>query len=99
MKKALVLLTAILVLPASGCVQLFYHGKLVTDETRVERATQAASFDLDCPAEEISASKLDETSYVASGCGKEARYILDKCHEMNWKTVCTAMISGEVREL
>jgi hypothetical protein len=69
----------------------------VTQSVRQERVTNRAKWDLDCKNEPIAVQKIDDVNYSASGCGKEALYLLDKCHPMNWASVCTAILSSEVR--
>lgn len=83
----------------SGCASMMYGDKLVTDETRNTRVIDAAAFDLNCDKSNIEVSKINDTSYAAKGCSKKARYTLDKCHDMNWKTVCTAIANGAVQDI
>jgi hypothetical protein len=68
--------------------------KLVDEETRISRVTDAAAFDFECDKNALSITKINPTSYGAKGCGKKARYTMVHCDDMNWKTVCKAVIDG-----
>jgi hypothetical protein len=68
--------------------------KLVDEETRISRVTDAAAFDFECDKDSLSITRINPTSYGAKGCGKKARYTMVHCGDMNWKTVCTAVIDG-----
>lgn len=90
MKKLILLSVALF---SSSCVT----GGTVTQSVREERVMNRAKWDLDCKDGNVIVQKLDDVSYSASGCDKEALYLLDKCHSMNWASVCTAVLNGEVR--
>ena len=73
---------------ASGCT---------TSGTINSRVTDAASFDFTCPKQEIEVSKINSTSYGATGCNKKARYIAHMCTFMNFPWVCTAVSDGPIQ--
>jgi hypothetical protein len=84
MKKILI---ATLGLGLAGCS---------TSATKIQRVSDAAAFDLDCSKSELTVSKINETSYAASGCNKRARYILDTCGTGALSSRCRAFIDGPV---
>jgi len=45
------------------------------DEIMTEKVGKQASFDLQCPREQVSITKIDNASFGASGCGKRASYV------------------------
>lgn len=80
----------------SGCITVT---GTVTESVRNERVTNRAKWDFDCPDGKILVQKIDDTAFGASGCGKKALYVLDKCHGMNWASVCKAVLNSEVRSV
>jgi len=45
------------------------------DQIMTEKVGKQAAFDLDCPREQLSVTKIDRASFGASGCGKRASYL------------------------
>jgi hypothetical protein len=45
------------------------------DEIMTEKVSKQAAFDLDCPREQLSVTKIDRASFGATGCGKRASYL------------------------
>jgi hypothetical protein len=45
------------------------------DEIMTEKVGKQAAFDLQCPREQVSITKIDQASFGASGCGKRASYV------------------------
>ena len=87
-----------LMLSFTGCAQIMMGGQGVTDEVRLKRVKDRAEFDLDCPQRKIKVKSLNDKTRVALGCSKKAIYILDKCHSMNWASVCSAVLNGQVKK-
>jgi hypothetical protein len=94
MKVSRICAVIAITLSVSGCVSMMYGDKLVTEETRNTRVLDAAAFDFECDKNSVSITKINPTSYGAKGCGKKARYTMIHCGDMNWKTVCTAVVNG-----
>ncbi len=45
------------------------------DQIMTEKVGKQAAFDLDCPREQLTVTKIDRASFGASGCGKRASYL------------------------
>ena len=70
-----------------GCVATF--GQL---ERRVQ-------FDLDCPADKITFTKMDSRTVGVSGCGKKAVYVEDCKNGSFWdNNPCTWVLEGSYSE-
>ena len=51
-------------------------GKERLDEYIINKSLTKASFEFDCPSEEIDIKRLDATTFGVSGCGYRSTYVL-----------------------
>lgn len=70
---------------ASGCA---------TTKT-VHPLTRRASFDFQCPTDQLRYTEIDNRSYGVSGCGRRAMYI-ETCQGEGWMRECTWVLNGAV---
>lgn len=57
--------------------------------------TRRASFDFQCPREQLRYTELDERAWGVSGCGKRATYIM-ACQGQGWNEECTWVLNGAI---
>ncbi|CAA0121105.1 Uncharacterised protein [BD1-7 clade bacterium] len=95
MKKSLLISTILFILSQST----FAREPLATDETKMQRVTDAASFDLNCAPDQLSINAVNPTMYIAEGCGHKTRYNLELCASLNWASTCTALQNGPIHKI
>jgi hypothetical protein len=76
-------LAAILLLSITGCATS-------NGESAVR---QRAGFDLNCPNEQIRVQELGDKMYGATGCGKRATYVTNRCWSGDLEG-CKAVLNG-----
>jgi hypothetical protein len=62
---------------------------------QVHPLTKRASFDLQCPGEQLHYYELSERSYGVKGCDKQATYV-ESCRGGAWSEECTWVLNGMV---
>ena len=74
----------------------------VTEEVRVDRVLDKAAWDLKCGKEAIKITKINDTTYGATGCGKRAAYLMENCMSdflvTSFASACTAVLNSEIND-
>ena len=52
---------------------------MATEHVRENLVRDKASFDLNCERQEIAVTRINDSSYGAKGCNKQASYVLLNC--------------------
>src|SRR4051794_9915816 len=72
MRRGLMLLAAGSFLAGAGCATT---GPSATELLEDRRLVKRAAFDLDCPSEPMSITRIDEHTRGVRGCGRHATYV------------------------
>jgi hypothetical protein len=63
--------------------------------TSVHPLTRRASFDFQCPQDQLRYMEIDRRSVGVAGCSKRATYI-EACQGQGWNEECTWVLNGGI---
>ena len=72
LRRALTLLAAGSFAAAAGCATA---GPSAAERRKDRQLVKRAAFDLDCPTEPVSITRIDEKTRGVRGCGRQATYV------------------------